>query len=336
MHLLHRRQIVALAFMALGAGTAACQPCAGVVGCSDEWMTYQGRIVLSQTGGGLPGTTVAFVRTGGAALSGDPAPVITDPSGSFILTFNPIESGPVVGDFLVQAPGEDSPYRIPGITLEPQRRGSPGSLGVWRDRPIFIAGLRIVFRADGSPASGAAVSLIRTGGVIIDPDTLHATANADGSFWVTAMPAAVGTVQGELVVRMPGEERVLRRDGVEIPVIYRFPELATNEFAVGPGVLYLGRVLRPDGSPLVGAAVEMRRTGGLELKEDEEWTVTTSSEGVFPIFPVLADRYAHGSFTVEVTVHPGDSFASFTRELILESHELPEVPRLDPFRIGSP
>ena len=262
---------IAAAFLALtlGLGLEACERCAGILGCtSDPRLSLGGQLIVRETGAAVGGVALDFVRTGGVALASDSVRTTTDADGRFQLAVEASDVGEVVGDLVVRSPAPWSPYRVRGLRFHTSEvRGEGQVLGRLVVDPYIQFVGQFERRGDGRLLAGASVTIMRTGGVAVSPDTVALTAGYDGGVYFEIHAAEPGNMLADVVVESPDLARRSRLTGVVFVAKYLdvVPQLGAP-YPVGPGLKYVGEVRRADtASGVVGATVEFQRTGGIEV-----------------------------------------------------------------------
>lgn len=281
-----RRVPAALLALVLGVGLEACDPCAGVIGCTGAArMSAEGQLIVRETGVGVRGVALDFVRTGGVALLGDSVRTTTDADGRFQLTAEASTVGEVVGDLVVRPSLPWQPYRVRGLRLRTSSvRGEGQILGRILVRPYidFIAELRL--RRTDRPLAGARVTIVRTGGVAVSPDSVRLVSGPDGRIYFGADAAEPGELVADLIVTSSSLPRPSRLSGVALPAGYldRVPVVGAV-WRFGSALPYVGELFhRSTGARSAGIEVEFRRTGGI-LVDPASFTVHTGPDGRFPL-----------------------------------------------------
>lgn len=143
------KQVVAL--LAVSLTVAACDPCAGVVGCvTSSHVAIQGRLVDVDFGRSVSGARISLVRADVATR--DSSATTTDDGGNFQVD---LASKSGTFDVLVE-PSALPPYRVRGLELRSSTRNGDGNvLGVWVNRPAFGTALELIHR-NGTPVVGGA------------------------------------------------------------------------------------------------------------------------------------------------------------------------------------
>jgi hypothetical protein len=298
------RVAAAILALALGLGTEACDRCAGILGCTGApRLSMGGQLIVRETGTAVRGAVLTFVRASGVALASDSVSAVTDAGGQFQLAVEASNLGEVVGDIAVRPPAPWLPYRVRGLTFPTSDvRGEGQILGRWVVDPYIQFDGQFQRRGDGQLLGGARVTIIRTGGVAVSPDTVALTAGSDGGVYFEIRAAEPGDMVADIVVASPDLARTYRLTGVVFVAEYRdLPARLAAPLSVGPGLKYVGEVRRADTDGVVaGAAVDFRRTGGIEVTPSLMVTVTNSS-GRFPFTLTNVDS---GEVIGDLTVHP--------------------------------
>jgi hypothetical protein len=116
--------LVACLTLALG----ACDPCAGIVGCSNgKYLAAAGQMVDAGSGGGIDGVRIDIVRTGGIELGADSVSTITSGGGFWRIELSPSLPGTLLADVKVSPPGY-APYRLRNVPLTTREHGGDANL----------------------------------------------------------------------------------------------------------------------------------------------------------------------------------------------------------------
>ncbi len=183
-----------------------------------------------------------------------------------------------------------------------------GSCGAPRVR--YEGTLSQAFGSRG-PASGIAVRFVRTGGVMLDVDTVRGRSDEDGRFLLEAEARSEGEVVGDLLISPPAPLETVRIPGIRLVTSRASGELRTladlpipfPHFAHQARVFY-----RATGQPAVGVEVEFRRTGGITVEPDT-FRLTVDERG----FVILRPRTREfGELIGELVVYPLPPHRQFT------------------------
>jgi hypothetical protein len=215
----------------------------------------------------LGGVDVVFERTGGADARPARVQSRTLPDGRFGLTLTTDEAGIVEGDLLVQTPGAAAPTRIPGVRLAARGDDSVRFLGRFGVGAQLLYVGQLAQRATGAAAVGWTVTFRRTGGIALLRDTTSAVSVDWGGFSIAPDTRAEGEVVGELTARPPAGGAPVPLGTVRLRTRADDSVRFAGRWNVGPSLLYVGELLRDNGTPIEGARVEFRRTGGLATAE---------------------------------------------------------------------
>lgn len=268
--------LVAAGVVALAA--LACDPCSGVVSCTDEpALRVGGRIVLLETGDPVQGVEVALIRVSGVELLRDTVRAVTGGDGYFHLEVGAREQGSVRVHVRVTPPPPGPSYRVSNLTFETSSiRGEGYDLGRWTSEPYVAYIGQLQDRRTRTPLRPApgevTVDFRRTSGVEIEPALLEdVPVDFGGRFRLTADPAADGIVLGELTVHHPSLPEPYTRE-LRVPTFHDGGSIGlAGVIFVGPSLAYVGRVFfrDEDGTRMaVGTQVEIRRTGGIPVSRD--------------------------------------------------------------------
>ncbi len=288
----------------VGASVEGCDRCAGVLGCVGEpRLSLDGQLIVRETGAGVSGASLAFVRTGGVPLLDDSVTATTDREGRFQLAVGASALGTVLGDLVVRPPAPWHPYRVSGVAFPTSDlRGQGQILGELVVSPYveFLGALSN--RSAGGPLAGARVTIVRTGGVgLVGPDSFDITANSDGVFYFNVEAQNPGDLIADMIVQSPALPRAFRRAGIGFPARYQFhiPEIG-GTWIIGDWLPYVG-VLYHRGSLArsAGITVLFQRTGGIPVQPDT-FAVQTNTDGYFALSPTpLAEGEVVGDLIVQ-------------------------------------
>jgi hypothetical protein len=292
---------------------AACDPCAGVIGCvTPPRVAIQGRLVDVVDGHGVSGARVSLVRTD--VTPHDSTSTVTDGDGNY-----QVDLATGSGTFDVDvAPLGLPAYQVHGLALASSTRSGNGHvLGVWVTRPIFATALELIRRTDGGPVTSGTVTFRRTGGVAISGDGLvngTFTTQIDPSGRVALLSGvyALGTddVIGELTIDTGDPIGPSIIPDFRIAARYEFRPRDVLRMAVGPrldwGILIYDRATVV-GVP--GTVVSFRRTGGIATSA-ESFTITSDANGQIHA-PLIA--LETGTVIGDLTITPPPPFHSYVK-----------------------
>jgi hypothetical protein len=150
---------------------------------------------------------------------------------------------------------------------------------------------QIVDPITGAGIDGARISVIRVGGVTLDVDSLETT-TADGGHWrLELAPQSVGRAIVDVVVAAPGAAGYRAR-GISLETRKHGGDAnVLPPWVPVPYFSYAGEFYRygTTAEPVIGALVEFRRTGGVQLigpgVASGGYHTTTDAGGRFLLFP---------------------------------------------------
>lgn len=153
----------------LALGLAACDPCAGIIGCSNgRYLAAAGQVVDAATARGIDGVRIDVIRTAGAEVAVDSVSATTSGGGFWRVDFDPREPGTLIADVKVSTPGF-VPYRLHGIEIQARKTAGDASLNE-RWIPFlyfdFVGEFFLNGTTDTRP-QGIPVEFRRTGGVLL-------------------------------------------------------------------------------------------------------------------------------------------------------------------------
>jgi hypothetical protein len=197
------------------------------------------------------------------------------------------------------------------------------AIEIWRnDQLIPSVGLRYRFE--------------RTTGLAISPSVFEGRTDGGGRIWVGAPVADSGVVEGRVTVfPEDGPAQTLAQ-------VFRLPTFQDDQpafagvFVHGPALRYTGRLLGPDGAPVVGATVTWERVSGIGAAP----ATLTSVSGTDGAFDLVQYPSAVGEVVGRILVRPPAPWAAATiltfDGIRLATHESPE-PRIGvTLRLPSP
>jgi hypothetical protein len=195
---------------------ASCDPCSGIIGCSNgRYLAAAGQIVDAVTGVGIDGARIDLVRVGGIETEQDSVSAVTANGGFWRAELSPHGAGTVVADINVATPGHD-PYRLRNVELQTREHAGDANLNE-RWIPFlyfdFVAEFFIEGTADVRP-EGVLVDFRRRSGLpLTGPGQVAgvytAPTNSAGRIhlYPTTGDSAVfgladGTLTGDLIVHL--------------------------------------------------------------------------------------------------------------------------------------
>jgi hypothetical protein len=146
---------------------SACDPCAGVLGCSaGAYLSATGQIVDPATRTGVDGVRITAVRVGGIQLQQDSLTAVTSNGGFWRIQFEPAAAGTVDVDFIVTPPVA-SGYRLHSVQLATREHAGDANLNERWITSLYFNHLLEIYRRGTSDdrIQGAKVEFVRTGGV---------------------------------------------------------------------------------------------------------------------------------------------------------------------------
>ena len=165
---------------------------------------------------------------------------------------------------------------------------------------------QFIERQSGSPVGEVSVKFVRRSGIDIIADTIRGATNDDGFFVLRTGSVYNGTVTGDLIVTPPAPYPPFTLTGVSLQTSrVRGDGENLGRLVVNPYLLLVGHVRdRKTLTPLVGATVTLRRTGGGRVASDS-MTFTTDFGGQFSWEPAVIDpATVQVEFEVEAAGYP--------------------------------
>lgn len=301
-----------IAWLALPALLAGCDPCSGVGACGAPRIRYEGNVsrAFGHPAGPAEGVRVVFVRTGGVALEGDSLVASTDRAGRFLLEARAVEEGEVTGELRLHPPSPLPPVVAKGVRMSTTR--APGELrrlGDWKvGYPHLSYQVVLYHRTAGrpgtaptAPLSGVEVLFRRTGGIAIEPDTLRTSTDPWGHALLRPRTTVSGEVTGDLTVFLLPPRKPFTIRGLKLATFHteRFDSLI--RIGVGARLPYAA-FLRWEGTQegVADAEVEFRRTGGVPI-HPEQYTARSDAYGTVFLDPAPLES---GEVVGDVVVRP--------------------------------
>lgn len=273
-----RSVVGAAAYVTAGFALAACNPCDGVVGCSQDARVSVGGQIVDRAAYGAPvaGVRVTVDRVGGAELGAESASSSTDAQGWWHVEL-PARAAAGEGvsvDVTVAPPAPLKPYRVSGLTLRTSTRLGDGQVfGRWVTKPYITYIGEIRDRATGAPVSGATVTFVRRGGIDVAATPLTQVTQPTtgiGYFTLDLVPSDFAPLVADFVVERPGYATTTIHSVSIMPGYEWGPPLATaaSAFRIGLGLEYTVTVVdRGTGLPSAGW-LTFARSGGIAVAPD--------------------------------------------------------------------
>jgi hypothetical protein len=257
---------------------------------------------------------IEFRRTGGAAVDGlvnDVFSATTDSSGSvplFGFLVSPLDVGDVIGDLTVFFPLPIGPkvrrdVRVPASAVF-RKQLQLMFLGVGPSLEYHIeTGRRGSY---GEYVQGVRVEFERTGGIAVEPANWVSFTDPGGrvAFPVRAMES--GTLTGNVRIIPPAPWVAFERQGLSFPTFDADGARLILIVEVGPGIGGFVRV-HANGTPLKGAEVEFRHTGGIVTRPFILKAVSNDTGFAY----ITAATETPGEVVGDVFVRPPAPHASF-------------------------
>jgi hypothetical protein len=272
---------------ALGlAALAACDPCAGVLGCDvSPQLAYTGQVIHHDTRAPASGVRVEFVAAQGEALAGIVASGTTNGEGRWSFSVPVDGAGTVRGTLRLSGGGLAEEQVLDSVELRTVAlRGDARAFPLLAAEPFQDGVWQLRRRGSGEVLAGADAVWARTGGVPATPDSVRGPSDATGLWLIRLTSARAGAVLGELRVRPAGSDQVFTTAVTTETQLYDRMTVFLGEVRVGPQLPYLGRLVWNDSvnSPAGGVQVTLRRTGGVPASAPQV-VVTTNADGYFAL-----------------------------------------------------
>lgn len=288
------RRIAPLVVLGLASGATACEPCAGLAGCSpDARMVVRGTILNRDSKKPQGGVEVAIGT----------ASVRTNAQGGWRLEWEGTQD--TVVTVTVRASAEDV-YAV-GVTVRrPRVGGEAEDVGAWFDRPLIRHTFRITFR--GQPLGLAETEFRPIGGS--RDSVLRAQASEDGYLQFAGTATRPGAILGEFRIRHPvfGDRRF---EEVAIYADYQLQYPLVRgwaDFDASRPMIYSGEVLdrRIDFRKIGGATVTFRRTSGARIFPEVFSATTESAPPFVGRFTLAFDAEQLGTTVGDLTITTPD------------------------------
>jgi hypothetical protein len=244
------RRSQALLLCALTVAALGCDPCSGMARCGGPYLSATGQIVDPDGGAAIDGVRIDVVRTGGIGVGVDSVSTVTAGGGFWRVELTPHDSGTLVADVQVSAPGVPS-YRLHGMRLETRAHAGDSNVNDRWAPYLYFNHFGEFYRRGTADERvvGASIEFRRTGGLTtygpgLATGVYRATTDVAGrvGLFPRAGPNAVfaresGSLVGDLVVGLADGSTTTFR-AIELSPSYRygdprdFPAIYRN--AVGP------------------------------------------------------------------------------------------------------
>lgn len=242
------------------------------------------------------GVDVEFRQTGGVVISPSSLKGKTGADGRFQLRAAVSDTGVVRGDYIVTLPGQ-APRVVRSLQLHTNNDDVLHFAGTVAIGERWAWALELWRHDILAPAPNVNVEFRQTAGPAITPATISTRTDASGRVELRAAVRDTGTVHGDLIVSPVGEAvrtirniqlRTFAGDELRFAGIYGF----------GAALRYVGEVLLPDGTPVVGATVEWTQTSGISATP-ASLRSSTDASGRFPLTLIPSqDGVAVGSIRI--------------------------------------
>lgn len=322
---------------------AACEPCAGVSGCtSGPQLSLEGSLVSHLNGQVQAGVRVDVIRTGGVGLDPDSSSTTTDRNGHWQLSARATSPGEVVVAIAIH-PREFDGYRVADQHFQvKERRGDGYILPTWVVDPHYPYTAELYYRGPTDiRVANAPITFVRRSGVSLYLSTGVVTnfygGKTDGAgrivlFDVGAHGVTLGQTTGDLVVSLPSPFVDDTVHGVTLSNVYLLHQpVSVLRYGVGPSLLYAGGVTeRRNGRPAAGLSVAFHRTSGIQT-DPVSFSTTTDAAGRF-LFPLRA--LGEGSVTGDLEITPSLGSPVTVKNVLLRPHHDDGVPFFGVWAVG--
>lgn len=232
-----RRRLGLAAAVPIVLAVSACSPCAGVASCNTTYvLSVNGSIRSHVDGSPVPGARIDVDFSGAEGVR--KISTLTDVEGLWSVRVAGSCCDDVSASVVVSAPGQ-LPFVVPSFRVRATNKaGDAKLLEPWLDRPSTRFGM-ILVGAGGIPLQNAAASFQRIAGVPASPFGDNGVVDGGGIFHVEMLSDRVGDVIGTLTVNHPSLSRQWRRDGIVVPMEYRyrFPKVISIEITDASGLM---------------------------------------------------------------------------------------------------
>lgn len=318
---------------ALSIALSACEPCAGLVGCTvAPHAAVTGQILDDGSGRPVAGVVVDLIRTGGVLLERDSIRTKTDAMGLFGFDVGAERDGETVVTMVVRPPSGTS-YRANGVVLQTTNRAAEARvMPPWSTVPHLPDYVEIHRRgAPGEALPGVEFEFKRTGGVDfqnLPSGVFRSAANASAlapMFGDAVRPSDAGVMVGDLTVFLPDPPGPSTYRGYRVTATpeFRYPA-RIYRLGAGPNLDYWVPVMNrgKPGTYVSGVRLDFQRTSGIEI-DPPSWSQVSDAGGSV-LFPARALQY--GTVTGNVTVTPPAPWKSYTRTISLATFETDSTP----------
>ena len=282
----------------------------------------------------LADVDVRFVRTGGLLTRPATFATRTGADGRFGITLLADSVGQVVGDLVVVRGGGAAPLTFRDVRISVTTYDSVRFIGRFPIGQQILYAAQLVQRADGRPAAGWTVTFRRTSGIALRNDSFSAVSVDWGGFAIAPDTREEGTVQGTLTAREPVTGREIPLGPVSLATFEGDEVRFAGTYRVGPSLLYVGELLQLDtDTPIVGARIEFRRTGGIATAESL-LVERSNAQGRFRLAPT---PLAAGDVLGDLRVMPPPPFRDTVFSGVrLTTFETDDVRLRDVWRLAPP
>lgn len=207
-----KRRLLTAAALVTVISVGGCDPCAGTPNCHVfSKVSVTGQFVSRKTGERVGGVQVEFTRESGRETQVDPIRTVSDDQGYFTLHTATYGDGGVTGILRITPPPPWSPYEVRNFTMQSHIvRGDGNYLGqLVVDPYIFMIG-EFFDRRRGTIVPNARLTLKRTGGVMMTPDSVDIFADDAGNFTFGADVSTHGVVEVDAVLTTPYDAEPFR------------------------------------------------------------------------------------------------------------------------------
>lgn len=166
-------------------------------------MNYLGHVQYRAGYRAAPDVVVRFQRTAGIGVVPESFTTRTDPAGRFPLRFEPSDAGVLVGDLTFEMGPPVGTITVTGVEIPTQDVAGERVFATWSLGPGLNYVGEVRGEVTGEPIVGAAIRLIRTGGIRVEEEIFIDTTNEGGRFRLMPFPLEAGEFEGRLVVDLP-------------------------------------------------------------------------------------------------------------------------------------
>ncbi|HEY0777090.1 MAG TPA: hypothetical protein VGD56_03900 [Gemmatirosa sp.] len=256
----------------------ACDPCSGVVGCTESpRVGVSGQIVDRLAyGAPVPGVHVQVIETGDSSSTGASATATTDGQGTWAVSMPARANGPVTVDVIVTPASPGTPYRVRGLSLVASTvHGQGNVVGRWAAQPYITYVGTLLDRTTEQPIVGATVAYTRVGGIAVDTTIVTQRTQQTtslGYFTIDLRPLDFAPLIVDFSVVRQGQDTAYIRNVPIMPGYLWGPPTAAQgaQFRLGLGIEYFVQVVNDSTGRTSPGWLTFTRTGGVSVDQSRK------------------------------------------------------------------